>query len=212
MAKLGESMTCMTMAGTPPKMVMRSRSMSSRARSGSKWCIMTSLPPAAVLVTSTAWHPVAWNRGTDSRLAFWAPLLTSATGRSVEGADRGHEEQAHQVGHAVAMGPHRTLGPPRRARRVEDGGVGIGVDVHVREGASLGLRCRQLVEGDDRYRRAPGRSAVEPSAARRPPSGSGSSQHTTMDRTSGTSPRWGRIRWRRSSSVKTTVVPESVRP
>ena len=69
----------MTMAGTPPKMVMRSRSMSSRARSGSKWCIMTSLPPAAVLETSTAWHPVAWNRGTDSRLAFWVLPVTSPT-------------------------------------------------------------------------------------------------------------------------------------
>ena len=67
----------MTMAGTPPKMVMRSRSMSSRARSGSKWCIITSFPPAAVLVTSRAWQPVAWKRGTDNRLAFWVPLLTS---------------------------------------------------------------------------------------------------------------------------------------
>jgi hypothetical protein len=34
---------------------------------------MTSLPPAAVLVTSRAWQPVAWNRGTDSRLAFCPP-------------------------------------------------------------------------------------------------------------------------------------------
>ena len=65
----------MTMAGTPPKMVIRSRSISSRARSGSKWCIITSLPPAAVLETSTAWQPVAWKSGTDSRLAFWVPLL-----------------------------------------------------------------------------------------------------------------------------------------
>ena len=73
LAKSGESMTCMTMAGTPPKTVIRSRSMSSRARSGSKWCIITNLPPAAVLVTSSAWQPVAWNSGTDSRLAFWTP-------------------------------------------------------------------------------------------------------------------------------------------
>ena len=79
LANSGESITCMTMVGTPPKMVIRSRSISSRARSGSKWCIITSLPPAAVLETSTAWHPVAWKSGTDSRLAFWAPLLTSAT-------------------------------------------------------------------------------------------------------------------------------------
>ena len=57
----------MTMAGTPPKVVMRSRSMSSRARSGSKWCIITSLPPAAVLTTRTARQPVAWKSGTLSR-------------------------------------------------------------------------------------------------------------------------------------------------
>ncbi len=73
LAKSGESMTCMTMAGTPPNTVIRSLSMSSRARSGSKWCIMTSFPPAAVLVTSRAWHPVAWNSGTDRRLAFCPP-------------------------------------------------------------------------------------------------------------------------------------------
>lgn len=66
-AKSGESSTCMTMAGTPPKLVIRSRSMSSRARSGLKWCIITSFPPDAVWEMSTAWHPVAWKRGTDSR-------------------------------------------------------------------------------------------------------------------------------------------------
>ena len=65
--KSGESMTCMTMAGTPPKVVMRSRSISSSARSGSQWCIITSLLPAAVLATKIEWHPVAWNRGTDNR-------------------------------------------------------------------------------------------------------------------------------------------------
>ena len=53
MAKLGESITCITMAGTPPKVTMRSRSMSSRARSGSQWCIITSLLPAAVFATRT---------------------------------------------------------------------------------------------------------------------------------------------------------------
>ena len=69
----------MTMAGTPPKMVIRSRSMSSRARSGSKWCIMTSFPPAAVLETRMAWQPVAWKSGTDSRLEFWTLPVGSAT-------------------------------------------------------------------------------------------------------------------------------------
>ena len=57
----------MAMAGTPPKVVIRSRSISSRARSGFQWCIITSLFPAAVLATKMEWHPVAWNSGTDSR-------------------------------------------------------------------------------------------------------------------------------------------------
>ena len=59
----------MTMAGTPPKVPIRSRSISSRARSGSKWCIITIFPPAAMLVTMTEWHPVAWKSGTESRKA-----------------------------------------------------------------------------------------------------------------------------------------------
>ena len=69
--KLGESSTCITMAGTPPKVAMRSRSISSSARSGSKWCIITSFPPAATFVTITEWHPVAWKSGTESRKAGW---------------------------------------------------------------------------------------------------------------------------------------------
>jgi len=59
----------MTIVGTPPNIVIRSRSMSSRARSGSKWCIITSFPPAARLETMTEWHPVAWKSGTDRRKA-----------------------------------------------------------------------------------------------------------------------------------------------
>ena len=67
--KLGESSTCMTMAGTPPNVPIFSRSISSSARSGSKWCIITSFPPAARLETMTEWQPVAWNSGTESRKA-----------------------------------------------------------------------------------------------------------------------------------------------
>ena len=48
-------------------MVIRSRSISSSARSGSKWCIITSFPPAAALAIITAWQPVAWKSGTVSR-------------------------------------------------------------------------------------------------------------------------------------------------
>ena len=67
--KLGESSTCITMEGTPPNVPILSRSISSSARSGSKWCIITSLPPAATFETMTEWHPVAWKSGTERRKA-----------------------------------------------------------------------------------------------------------------------------------------------
>ena len=77
--KSGESSTCITMAGTPPKVLIRSRSMSSSARSGSKWCIITSFPPAARFETMTEWHPVAWKSGTERRKALGAfSFLASA--------------------------------------------------------------------------------------------------------------------------------------
>ena len=143
LAKLGESMTCMTMDGTPPKMVMRSRSISSRARSGSKWCIMTNLPPAAVLVTSRAWQPVAWKSGTDKRLAFWVPLLASVhVSAAPQAAHGGHEEEVHQVGRTVAVGPDRSLRPPGGPGRVEDGGVVVGLDGHIGEGGITGRWAR----------------------------------------------------------------------
>ena len=50
--------------------MIRSRSISSSARSASKWCIITSFPPAAVLTTMLARQPVAWKSGTDSRNEF----------------------------------------------------------------------------------------------------------------------------------------------
>ena len=78
--KLGESSTCITMAGTPPKVPILSRSISSSARSGSKWCIITIFPPAAMLETMTEWHPVAWKSGTERRNAGWvlSPVVSSA--------------------------------------------------------------------------------------------------------------------------------------
>ena len=79
--KLGESSTCMTMAGTPPKVPICSRSISSSARSGSKWCIITSFPPAARLETMTEWQPVAWNSGTESRKAACVFSPVGAEGR-----------------------------------------------------------------------------------------------------------------------------------
>ena len=60
------------------------------------------------------------------------PPLSSSRGARLAGrAQPGpgvEEEEAHQVGAHVAMGAHRALGLPRRARGVEDGGVVLGVD------------------------------------------------------------------------------------
>ena len=52
------------MVGTPTNWVMRSRSISSRARSGFHLYIRTSLVPAATALSMTATHPVTWNSGT----------------------------------------------------------------------------------------------------------------------------------------------------
>ena len=53
------------MAGTPPKVVTRSRSMSSSARPALR--MMTIFPPKARFGTRIEWQPVAWKNGTDSR-------------------------------------------------------------------------------------------------------------------------------------------------
>ena len=66
-SKSGCSSTCHTMAGTPPKVVTRSRSISSSARPASHLCMITIFPPKARLATRTEWQPVAWKNGTDSR-------------------------------------------------------------------------------------------------------------------------------------------------
>ena len=66
-AKSGWSRTCHTIDGTPPKVVMDSRSISSRALPASHLCMITIFPPKARLATSTEWQPVAWKNGTDSR-------------------------------------------------------------------------------------------------------------------------------------------------
>ena len=59
------------MAGTPPKVVTRSRSISSSARPASHFRMITIFPPKARLATRIEWQPVAWKKGTDSRDTFW---------------------------------------------------------------------------------------------------------------------------------------------
>ena len=211
LAKFGESSTCITMAGTPPKVPIFSRSISSSARSGSKWCIITIFPPAAVLVTMIEWQPVAWKSGTESNkagCAFSPPDSSAGMPKRMEPAGV-EEEQAHQVRAHVAVRAHRALGPPRRARRVEDGGVVLGVDGDV--GGRGGLVDGAQREGEGPLgdgRRAAGRLV---DGQRRLGLGAVLVGHD--DGLEGRSPpRKGRMRSTRSVSTKATLEPESSRP
>ena len=139
LAKSGESRTCHAMVGTPPKIVTRSRSISSRARSGLQRRIITSLPPAAVFGTSTEWQPVAWNSGTESSEELCAgpsggadPLLLVRQ-QAAAGVD---EAEADEVRADVALGPERPLRLARRPRGVEDRGVVLRLDLRPVAGRS----------------------------------------------------------------------------
>ena len=137
-AKSGWSRTCHTMAGTPPKVVMDSRSISSRARPASHLYMITIFPPKNRLATRTEWQPVAWKNGHRQQVGV---LVAGAGGgvrrqRGIGGPRRGPGlgvAEAHQVGADVAVRPERALGAAGRARRVEDRRVGLGVDGHVGE-------------------------------------------------------------------------------
>ena len=65
-AKSGLFKSSRAMVGTPVNVVGRSRSMSSRATSGSQRCIRTSFPPTAVTGCRQQLQPVTWNSGTPS--------------------------------------------------------------------------------------------------------------------------------------------------
>ncbi len=79
-ANFGESSTCSTIDGTPPKPVSRSASMRCSARSGSHLRMMVILLPALVPPTREAWQPVAWKSGTDSSgAACWLCWAISAS-------------------------------------------------------------------------------------------------------------------------------------
>ena len=124
------------MVGTPMKLVTFSASISSRARPASHRCIITSLEPPSTEPSMTGTHPVTWNNGTTRMNASLAAGVGLPSGGL--GADDLHEAPArigHERGEHRPMGRHRALGVAGRARGVEDGGVGIGVDVDV------GHRC-----------------------------------------------------------------------
>src|SRR4051794_6673414 len=79
-AKLGDSSRSQLCVGTPTKFVTRSRSISSRARSGSHLRIITSFRPLAKHDIITGMQPVTWKRGT-TRMNAGAPDGAGASGR-----------------------------------------------------------------------------------------------------------------------------------
>ena len=63
-ANFGDSSRSCDCVGTPTKVVTRSRSISSRARSGDHLYIITSLLPPSVAPSMTGTSPVTWKSGT----------------------------------------------------------------------------------------------------------------------------------------------------
>jgi hypothetical protein len=83
--------------GTPTKLVTRSRSISSSARSGSHLYMMTSFSPVAKQDSITGTAPVTWNSGTirtnDGRLAGAA----ASSSAPASGARRRRSTAARQA-------------------------------------------------------------------------------------------------------------------
>ena len=106
----GDCSTCHTIAGTPPKVVTRSRSISSSARSASHLCISTSLPPAASVRDQ---HGVTAGR-----------------------VEERHRQQVRRSGpgSAPAACPAAHLRAPRRERERDE----VAADVAVRAQRALG--------------------------------------------------------------------------
>src|ERR1700760_4259497 len=130
-------MSCQAMVGTPPVDWTFSRSISCMAGSASQRRISTILPPAFMVGPSVADSPVAWKKGTTSRVTRCGSLCGSLSGRgSPAGREVGGGGLAGRpdVGGHVAVRAERALGPAGGAGGVEDGGVVLGPEVHVRQG------------------------------------------------------------------------------
>ena len=190
----GDCSTCHTIAGTPPNVVTRSRSISSSARSASHLCISTSLPPAATLATRTEWQPVAWKNGTDSRYTFWPGRGAPASLPGAHLRAPGREREREEVAADVAVRAERALRPARRARRVEDRREVLGLEVDV---------------GQRRRRRAPSPSTSSHRSAR---AGARSSARATTIVATSSAGSTSASRSSRSASTNTTLAPESRRP
>ncbi len=85
------------MVGTPTKVVTRSRSISSRARSGSHLYIITSFAPDAVEPSMTGMSPVTWNSGTMRMKAVRSFGPSSSLGGSIRALDRGAAAEGEEA-------------------------------------------------------------------------------------------------------------------
>ena len=126
-ANRGDSSRSQLCVGTPTKLVTRSRSISSSARSGSHLYIITSFRPLAKHDSITGTQPVTWNSGTI-RMNTGGPADVGASSGRRSRVERGAAAEAEQRLQDGAVGRHRALRVAGRARRVEDRGVVVGCD------------------------------------------------------------------------------------
>ena len=178
-------------------MVTPSSWMSCRAWSGSKRPSgMTSFTPAIIPTTRLLWQPETWNSGEVSRPTVWPPPLSSG-GRLGVGHHRGDgvEHRVLEVGDHVAVGGDGALGPAGRARRVEDDGRVVLVDVVV--GELVGGLAHELGEGVDAGVVVVGRIGVD--------------QVDVLERRAAWS-SWSAMRSNRLASATSTLAPLSSRP
>ena len=105
-AKSGDSSRSQDMVGTPTKVVTRSRSISSSARSGFHLYIITSLLPPSERAEHHRHQPVTWNSGTTrmKEVGYGFGVASSARGRRVMmpfddgAAGEGHQRAAARRG------------------------------------------------------------------------------------------------------------------
>ena len=128
----GDASRSQLWVGTPTKFVTRSRSMSSSARSGSHLYMITSFSPLDRHDSITGTHPVTWKSGT-TRMNVSGSVLGAVSGFAQPVGGRAAAEP-HERLHHGAVGRHGALRMAGRPRRVEDGGVVVGVDVDVGHG------------------------------------------------------------------------------
>ena len=216
----GDASTCHTIAGTPPNVVMRSRSISSSARSASHLCMITIFPPDARLATSTEWQPVAWKNGTREQVRVLVAGVAGAASGPRRAPGPRHapaEREADQVRADVAVRAERALRPAGRARRVEDRGVVLGLERRRRAARRRRARRRarpRTVDAPVGARRRPRRATIDRDARARAATPCAGARSARRRRTRPPSPsRAARTRARRPvhhALSGTTTAPAAV--